>query len=57
MVKDIVTMPRPAYLQEHRKLIKLLDTTGKALLKESKKQKQEVMDERRKRKAVDPKSK
>lgn len=57
MAKDIVVMPRHAYLSEHRKLTKLLDTTGKALLKESKKQKQEVKDERRKYKAVDPKSK
>jgi hypothetical protein len=55
MAKDIVVMPRHAYLQEHRKLTKLLDKTGKALLKESNKQKKEVMDERRKRKAVDPK--
>jgi hypothetical protein len=57
MVKDIVIMPRHAYLSEHHKLTKLLDTTGKALLKESNNQKKEVKDERRKHKAIDPKSK
>jgi hypothetical protein len=50
-------MPRHAYLSEHHKLTKLLDTTGKALLKESNNQKKEVKDERRKHKAIDPKSK
>ena len=52
MSKEIVKMPRPVYLTEHRKLTSLLDKTGKALLKESVKQKKEVKDERRKRKAI-----
>jgi hypothetical protein len=57
MQKDFVTMPRSAYISEHSGLIKLLDSTGKALIKESKKQKQEVKDERRKQRAMDLKSK
>ena len=57
MGKHIVTMPRDVYLREHSNLTTLLDRTGKALLKESNKQKKEVKDERRRKKAKDPKSK
>jgi len=57
MPKDLVTMARAVYLKEHRDLTSLLDRTGRALIKESNKQKKEVSDERRKRKAMDKKSK
>ena len=57
MAKDIVTMPRSAYMAEHRGLIKLLDSAGKALKAEASKQKREVIDERRKRKIMERKSK
>lgn len=57
MSKDLVTMKRSDYLKEHKSLISLLDKTSSALKKEGNKQKKEVADERRRRKAVDVKSK
>jgi hypothetical protein len=55
--KHLVKMPLKNYLSEHRKLTTLLDKTSAALKKESQKQKAEVSDQRRKMKALEPKSK
>jgi hypothetical protein len=47
--KSPIIMPRKDYYEEHKNLIKLLDDTAKKLLKEGKKQTNEVKRERKKK--------